>query len=115
MGIIVGLVGGFGAILAGSGALVALFTGGVGFTAGADQADVFTARAVGAIFASLIGFAGAITARKRLQLGASLLLVSSLLGIAFAFWFFIAGAVMMLAAAAIALWPADPPDEPASR
>jgi hypothetical protein len=111
LGTIVALIGGFGAALAVAGALMALFAGGLGFSSGADEAGSFTARAVGALLASFIGIAGALTARARLQLGAGLLIASAVLGLIFAFWFYLAAAVMLLAAAATAFWPASAPGE----
>jgi hypothetical protein len=105
VGIIVALVGGFGAALAFVGAMMALFTGGMGVSTGADEAGVFTARAVGAILSSFVGVAAAITARARLRLGAGLLITSAVVGLIFVFWFYVIGAVMLLAAAAMALWP----------
>jgi hypothetical protein len=112
VGIIVGLVGGFGAALGFLGSMAALFTGGIGFTTGADEADAFAARAVGAILASLVGAAGALTARSRIRLGAGLLIASAIVGLLFAFWFYVAGAVMLLAAATMALWPGIDSPEP---
>ena len=87
------------------GAMMALFTGGIGFSTGADEAGAFTARAVGALFASFVGVAGALTARARLRLGAGLLITSAVAGLIFVFWFYLIGAVMLLTAAAMALWP----------
>ena len=105
MGIIVALVGGFGALLAFVGAMMALFTGGIGFSAGADDAGALTARAVGALFASFTGIAGAVIARSRFRLGVFLLIISAVAGLIFVFWFYLTGAVMLLAAATMALWP----------
>ena len=105
MGIIVALVGGFGASLGFAGAMMALFTGGIGFSAGADDADAFTARAVGALLGSFVGFAGAFIARSRLRTGVCLLMISAVTGLIFVFWFYLTGAVMLLAATIIALWP----------
>jgi len=111
VGIIVALVGGFGASLAFIGAVVAMFAGGVGYSVGADDAGSLTARAVGALFASFVGLAGALTARNRLRLSAGLLIASAGVGLFFVFWFYVAGAVMLLAAATMALWPsAEPPE-----
>ena len=104
MGIIVALVGGFGASLGFAGAMTALFTGGIGFSAGADDAGAFTARAVGALFASFVGVAGAFIARSRLRIGVCLLMISAASGLIFVFWFYLTGAVMLLAATIIALW-----------
>jgi len=111
VGIIVALVGGFGASLAFIGALVAMFAGGVGYSIGADDSGAFTARAVGALFASFVGFAGALTARNRLRLGAGLLIASAVVGLFFVFWFYVPAAVMLLAAATMALWPSGEPPE----
>lgn len=107
MGIIVTLVGGFGAVLAFVGALTALFAGGIGFSTGVADAESFTVRAIGGLFASFIGVAGALTARSRLRLGASFLIASAVIGLFLTFWFYLAGAVMLLASATMALWPSS--------
>jgi hypothetical protein len=111
VGIIVALVGGFGATLAFFGSLMALFTSGVGFSTGFDEAGDLGARAVGGLFASGIGLAGALTARNKLRLGAGLLIASAVVGMLLIFWFYVTGAVMLLTAAAMALWPSDKPSD----
>jgi hypothetical protein len=90
---------------------MALFTSGVGFSTGLDEADGFGARAVGGLFASGVGLVGALTARNKLRLGAGLLIASAVVGMFFAFWFYVTGSVMLLTAAAMALWPSGKPPE----
>jgi hypothetical protein len=107
VGIIVALVGGFGATLAFFGSLMALFTSGVGFSTGLDEAGDFGARAFAGLLVSGAGFAGALTARNKLRFGAGLLMASAVLGMFLVFWFYITGAIMLLIAAAMALWPSD--------
>jgi hypothetical protein len=54
---------------------------------------------------------GALTARNKLRLGAGLLIASAVVGMFFAFWFYVTGSVMLLTAAAMALWPSGKPPE----
>jgi hypothetical protein len=84
-----------------------MFAGGVGLSAGADDADSFTGKAVLALLSSFVGFAGALSAKNRLRLGAGLLIASAVAGLLLIAWFYVAGALMMGAAAAMALWPAS--------
>lgn len=105
MGLIVALVGGVGAALALVGALVAMFTGGLGFSTGVDDSGAYTGRAFGALLISFVGFGGALTARARLRLGAGILIMSSIVGVLLVAWFFVPGAVLLLTGAAMAFWP----------
>ena len=109
MGTIVALVGTFGSAMAFFGALMALFTGGLGVISGADEAGSLAGRSFGAVAAAFMGLAGSVVARTRLRVGASTLLASAVLGVLLIWWFYLVGAVLMLAAVGIAFWMrADP-------
>ena len=104
MGKVVALVGTFGAVMALFGALVALFTGGVGLVSGIDEAGSYTGRGFGAAAVAVVGLIGASVARTHLRVGASALVASSVLGVLLVWWFYLIGAILMLAAAGIAFW-----------
>ena len=105
MGKLVAMVGVFGAVMAVSGSVVAMLVAGTGTFAGSDDAGVVAMRGVGAVFASIAGLAGALTARSRLTLGATLMLASSALGLILITWYYAGGAILFLAASALALRP----------
>ena len=52
---------------------------------------------------ALVGLAGAVAANERLRIGAVLLIASAAISLALAFWFYAAGAVLMVAAAMMAI------------
>lgn len=98
------MIGGFGAGMAFLGALMALFMGGIGISAGADEAGGATSRGGLALLASFVGVAGAIVVRWRLRVGGVLLIVSAIAGLLAAVWFYAAGAVLLVVAGGMALW-----------
>ena len=102
MGKIVSLIGGFGAALALLGALVALFTGGLGLFAGVEVAEATVGRSVLGIFAALTGFVGAAVARTRPRVGGGVLAVSAVAGLLAVLLFYAVGAVLLLIGAWVA-------------
>lgn len=101
---VVALIGTFGGVMALFGAIMALFLGGVGVISGVDEANSFAARGFWAVFFAVVGLVGANVARRRLRVGAWMLVASSVLGVLLAWWFYLVGAILMLAAAGIAFW-----------
>ena len=111
MGKVVALVGTFGAVMALFGAFMAMFTGVVGVDSGADEAGSYAGRGFGAALVAIVGFVGAIIARTHLRVGAWMLVLSSVLGVLLVWWFYIVGAILMLASAGIAFWVRVEPNE----
>jgi len=104
LGVIVSLIGGFGAAMAFVGALLATFAGGVGVTAGIDAAGGTIERGLLGVLASLVGVAGAVVVRFRLRTGGALLILSAVAGLAAALLFYAVGAVLLITGGALAFW-----------
>ena len=103
MGKLVAMVGVFGTLMAMFGSVLAMMTGGIGTLGGADEAGSFTLRGFSALLAAMVGFTGAMIGRKRLPVGASLMLASSAAGLVLITWYYVAGAILFLTASALAL------------
>lgn len=104
MSVIVSLIGGFGAVMALVGALLAMFAGGVGLTAGVDEAGGTIERGALALLAASVGVVGTVVVRFRLRTGGALFILSAVAGLAAALLFYAVGAVLLVAAGTMAFW-----------
>ncbi len=92
------MVGVFAASMALFGSVVAMLTGGIGVISGAEEAGSYALRGFWGSLAALAGFAGALTVRSRVRMGASIMGGSTVLGVASATWYYLPGAVLFFLA-----------------